>query len=129
MSEYIHINKQTNNSHLGQPLAVFGNCRNALGLCNARIVKMNILWFLEEIRKKEEAFESSAFYQKIEEGSESSILEALDLMLSDKFNPHVISYREATKGWTYLHYVVDKYQKIKVSSVSCQCCCMKEQQR
>ena len=73
------------------------------------------MYISDDIKAREEAFENSPFYQKVEDGSRESLAEALDLVLNDKFDHQLISYRENTSGWTYLHYVVDRYQKMKVS--------------
>ena len=54
------------------------------------------------------AFEESAFYQKITDGSHESLLDAVD-MISHEVNVDLVSQREETKLWTYLHLVVDKY--------------------
>ena len=61
------------------------------------------------MRNLENAFETSEFYTKVEEGTREGLLQALDL-IGTSVNLNLVSYRAASKGWTYLHYVVDRYQ-------------------
>ena len=61
------------------------------------------------MRNLENAFETSEFYTKVEEGEKEGLLEALD-MIGISVNLNLVSHSAATKGWTYLHYVVDRYQ-------------------
>ena len=49
----------------------------------------------------------------LEDGSESAVLEALELILQGKVNVSLVSYAEDTKGWTYFHYVVARYLRMK----------------
>lgn len=66
-----------------------------------------------EFKEKEVAFENSRFFRLIEEGSEESVLQALDLILTNDVDVTLRSNADDTKGWTYFHYVVDRYLKMK----------------
>ncbi|KAI0227678.1 hypothetical protein LSAT2_021835, partial [Lamellibrachia satsuma] len=66
----------------------------------------------ERMRDLENAFERSEFYSKVEEGTRDSLTEALEL-IGTSVNVNLVSRCEDTEGWTYLHYVVDRYQRMK----------------
>jgi len=66
----------------------------------------------ERMRDLEHAFEKSEFYSKVEEGTRQSLAEALEL-IGPSVNVNLLSHAEGTEGWTYLHYVVDRYQVSK----------------
>ena len=67
------------------------------------------IYVSESVEKYHHAFEDSDFYLLLETRSEEKILKALDLITAGKVDVTLTSYQEGTKGWTYLHYVVDKY--------------------
>ena len=53
-------------------------------------------------------FENSELYRAVEEGSEESLQEALNLLATNKVDIHLTSNSDDTKGWTYLHYITDR---------------------
>ncbi len=67
----------------------------------------------EGIQHFETAFENSDFYREISLGTEESLLHALEIIYDETFDVTVRSHQEETKGWTYLHLVVDKYMQMK----------------
>ena len=64
------------------------------------------------VQKYEEAFEDSEFYLLLESGTQENILKALDLITDRKLDVTLRSHADETKGWTYLHYVVDRYLRM-----------------
>ena len=64
--------------------------------------------FLGEVEAYHSSFEESPFHQLIERGSDASSLEALDLITDKKVDVNLISYREETSGWNYMHYMIDR---------------------
>lgn len=69
--------------------------------------------FAVEYKEKETAFENSEFFKLTEEGSDESLLRALDLILAGEVDVGLVSSVEATRGWTYFHSVVDRYIQMK----------------
>ena len=63
----------------------------------------------EQVNNRRNEFENSEFYQKLELGTWESLEEALDLLAHNKVDVNLCSTVEDTRGWTYLHYIVDRY--------------------
>ncbi len=64
--------------------------------------------FPEKVNSRMNEFENSEFYQKVQFGTQESLEEALDLIAQNKVDVHLISTNEERKGWTYLHFVIDR---------------------
>ena len=61
----------------------------------------------DKISKRVLAFESTDFYLAVAEGTDESLGKALDLAAT--IDVTLTSTQTETKGWTYLHYIVDRY--------------------
>ena len=64
---------------------------------------------LDEVLAYQGSFEESEFYHLIEDGSEAAILKALDLVTQKQVNVALVSHKDGTQGWNYVHYMIDRY--------------------
>ena len=62
----------------------------------------------ENVENSKNAFESTPFYQMVAEGTDNSLNEAIELLAGSAVDVNLKSHREGTKGWNYLHYIVDR---------------------
>ena len=64
----------------------------------------------------QDAFEESEYYRLLMTGSDESLQEALDLIQARRVNLQLVSRREDTLGWSYLHLTVDRYHAVRQES-------------
>lgn len=64
---------------------------------------------VDKLKHYTDAFEESEFYQQVETGTTESLDAAIAMLGEGKVDLRLKSHKKESNGWTYLHYIVDRY--------------------